>query len=263
MQPPEVGGPELPTTEDGEEALLDKLRSGDYGELIASAQKGQDAQKAAAELCLQKDGSVVKADPHKAFYSQAGPEAKTDYLEKTSYEDDLKKLRQERMRQMQDEKRWKELGHGEMRELTNEREFLGVIKPHERAVVLLDDGLAKSADEVLRALQRLAKRHIETQFCCLHADNAFFLTQMVELEGLPAIFIVEEGKVTKQLTPAMLFEYSSASSPLFIKHLARALLRVGGISNAEGGSSSAEEDEEQDSYARRRGSGDAARRGYR
>merc|ERR1719198_2501839 len=151
------------------------------------------------------------------------------------------------MEQMQQEQNWRQLGHGELRELSSEREFLTVIKPHERAIVLMDDGGAASAD-VLRALTRLAKRHIESQFCQLPADKAVFLTHMVKLDGLPAIFVVEEGQVTRQLAPSTLFEYSSASSPLFIKHLARALHRVGALTNAEASDSSAAEDEEEDSY---------------
>lgn len=253
-----TAGADDKTAVDNEESLVDKLRSGDYAEIIASAQKGHEAQQAAAQLCLQKDGGVVKADPHSyAFHKgkaeKEDPNKEWDFKgkEESSYEDDLKKLREARMQQMRDEQRWRKIGHGDLRELADEREFLSAIKPHERAVVLLDDGRAVASD-VLRALTRLAKKHLESQFCRLPSDKAFFLTHMVELEGLPAIFIVEEGQVTKQLSPSTLFEYSSASSPLFIKHLAKALLRVGGISNAEAGSSCSEDDEEEDTYARRK-----------
>lgn len=251
---------DAPCEATAQEGLVDKLRGGDYGDLIASAQKGHHAQQAAAEmmaakangpatdLCVTERG-VVQADPHTAFYKGPAPQSNYDD-DKISYEDDLKKMRAARIKEMQDEKRWKKLGHGELRELEDEKEFLFAIRPHERAVVLLDDGRPAGAD-VQQALVRLAKRHVETQFCRLPAGKAFFLTQMVELEGLPAVFIVEEGKVKKQLTPEILFEFSSASSPLFVKHLARALHRVGGITDAEA-PSSAEEDEEEDSYARRK-----------
>merc|ERR1719313_501461 len=101
-----------PLTADDDGALVDKLKGGDYAELIASAQKGKEAQDAAQALCLQKNGDITKSDPHTAFYAPKSAPAAPE----PTYEDDLKRLRQERMRQMQDEQLWRKLGHGELRQ---------------------------------------------------------------------------------------------------------------------------------------------------
>merc|ERR1712227_1071893 len=99
------------------------------------------------------------------------------------------------------------------------------------------------AEDVRRVLSRLATKHMEAQFCRLRADRAVFLTHMVEIEGFPCIFVLRDGQVTRHLSPDRIFEYSSASSPLFAGHLARLLLKVGAITSAEEAEGSASEDD--------------------
>jgi len=223
------------------ETLTDKLRCGDYNEMIQSAQKASDAQHETAQLCLRSDGHVSKADPHIAF---AGV---SQVVNPPIYEDadaEMRRLRAQRMSQFKDEAFFKKQGHGSLRELANEREFVEIIQPHERAVVLLDDGQGAAAEDVKRALETLAKKHLETQFCVLPVDKALFLTHMVELEGLPAIFVLRDGLVTRHLPPSRLFQFGSSSSPLFTGHLAKLLHRVDAMTSGDGGSSCDEEEED-------------------
>jgi len=231
--------------DDAAEALTDKLRSGDYGEVIQTAQSAAEAQ-----LCLRPGGGVKKADPHTAFAGLAAAQAAAGAEEDP--ESELRRLRQARMAQLKDEHAWRRQGHGSLRELADEREFVEVIQPHERAVAMLDDGRPGAAEDVRAALGRLAQAHLETQFCRLHVDKAVFLTHMVELEGLPALFVLRDGQVTRHLSPERLFEFSSASSPLFVKHLARLLHRVDALSSAEAGSGSEAEEDEEERGRRRR-----------
>mmetsp|Transcript_5434 Transcript_5434/g.16156 ORF Transcript_5434/g.16156 Transcript_5434/m.16156 type:complete len:234 (+) Transcript_5434:74-775(+) len=223
-----------PANEDAAEALTDKLRSGEYGEVVSTAQKAAEAQ-----MCLRPGGGIAKADPYTAFAGVGqAPQGEEDP------DAELRRLRAARMAQMRDEHAWRRQGHGELRELADEREFVEAIKPHERAVVLLDDGRSAVGDDVRKALAKIAKAHLEAQFCRLPADRAFFLTHMVELEGLPTLFLLRDGEVTRHLPPSRLFEYASASSPLFAGHLVRLLHRAGALTSAEGASDSEDEDED-------------------
>jgi len=226
------------------ESLLDKLRSGEYSDVIKTAQQASES-KAQAQLCLQADGSVARGDPSTAFRGMRAAPAPVD-----EKEDEWQRLRAARMARLRDEDTWRRQGHGKLRELADEREFVEAIRPHERAVALLDDGRSAVADDVRGALESLAKCHMETLFCRLPADRAMFLTHMVELEGLPTIFVLRDGAVRRHLPPSRLFEYASASSPLFKGHLARLLQKVDAVTSDDKGSSSEEEEEK---HERRRG----------
>jgi len=220
---------------DALESLTDKLRSGEFSDAIAAAQRATEQQ---GQLCLQPNGGVKPADPHSAFVAvEAAPEE----------EDELMRLRRERKAQLQKESVWKKQGHGSLRELVSEKEFVETIAPHERALVLLDDGHTSAGEVCRKVLARLAAKHLEAQFCWLPAERAFFLTQMVDLQGLPTIFVLSYGEVTRHLPPSQLFCYSSASSPLFPKHLRTLLHRSGAIENpdddSESGSDAGDSDE--------------------
>ncbi|CAE7252059.1 Txndc9 [Symbiodinium pilosum] len=172
------------------ESLVDKLRSGQFSDAITAAQRASDMQQ--EQMCLRPDGTVKKADPHTAFVS---PEPLV--AERHDPEDELKKLREARKAQLQKESLWKKQGHGSLQELADEKAFVETIAPHERALLLLDDGRSVAGEECRKALGRLARKHLETQFCWLPADRAFFLTQMVDLEALPTIFALSYGEVVR------------------------------------------------------------------
>merc|ERR1719343_1275233 len=99
--------------EDEQEALVDKLRGGDYASMVDTAQKSHDAQmqmqmqQQAGQLCLRADGDVRRMDPLSAFVgtgtasqagqAQAAAEAAAKAAAPESEEDELKRLRRERM----------------------------------------------------------------------------------------------------------------------------------------------------------------------
>jgi len=206
---------------DAVEDLTDKLKSGNFSEAITAAQKANEATE--QQLCLQAGGGVKRGDPLTAFAQ----------MQEQDPEDELKRIREARKAQMKSEETWKKQGHGSLRHLQDEKEFVEIVAPHERGLLLLDDGLSPAGEECKKALDRLAPRHLEAQFCWLHADRAVFLMHMVKLEGLPAMFVLNRGEVTRHLPPALLFRYSSASSPLFAGHLSKLLHQVGVIFNAD------------------------------
>lgn len=230
---------------DNNEALVDQLRSDNFDGVVAAAMDA--AQGATEQLCMMQDGSVGRADPY-TVSARPGPQQAAE----DDAEAELRRMREARKKQLQNEQMWKAQGHGKLRELHDEREFLEAIKPHERVVTLLDDGHSAAGDEVRAALEKAAPSHLETFFCYLPADRAFFLTHTVELEGLPAIFTLQSGQVRRHLPPSKLFEYASATSPLFKKHLLRLLHRVGSLTTTDGGGSSGSEDDEEAEEKRRR-----------
>merc|ERR1712232_1016781 len=170
-------------------------------------------------------------------------------------DDELQKIRAARIKQMQEAHRLLTQGHGKLRELNNEADFIGVVRPRERAVVLLsDENRDRTVPYVTRALEEIAKKHIEAQFCHLELAKAGILAHMVNLdEGLPVVYVCKYGEVTCALTPARLFEMSSASSPMFKRHLASILRKVGGIgSGADDANSDSGVDEDEQEDRRRR-----------
>lgn len=228
--------------DDQVESLADKIKGGEYADMVKAATAGNEAQ-----LCLGPGGAITKQSPHTAFTGM-----NVNPTSQENRDDELRRLRQQRMAQMQAEQGWRQQGHGSLRELSNEREFIEVIQPHERAVVLLDDDSTGCQEEVRQVLSRLSQTHLEAQFCRLRVDRAAFLTRMVELDGLPAILVLRRGEVTRLLSPEDdLFQYSSASSPLFRGHLSRLLRRVGALTD-EGGGSSDEGEEGHDDVRRNR-----------
>lgn len=240
---------------DDDEALLDQLRSGEFDDMVKTATAGQEAQFAAADkvheakqFCVKADGSVGKADPYTQFALDNGGilGAKPIQPKEDEGEKELKAIRAARIKAMQNEQTWKRQGHGKLRELQDEKEFVATIAPHERAVVCLEDGDAPGADEVVDALVKLSPKHLEVQFCRLPAERAKFMTQMLKLEGFPCLFILRYGEVQRMLPPAVLFQYASASSPLFPGHLARMLHKADALTSPEAASGSEEEDEGQD-----------------
>merc|ERR1712232_1405625 len=96
-------------------------------------------------------------------------------------------------------------------------------------------------------------KHVEAQFCHLELEKAGILSAILDLdEGLPVVFVLKHGQVTRALPPAQLFQFSSASSPMFAKHLASMLRRVGGIGSGTNTNSDSECDSEEEDRRRRR-----------
>lgn len=231
--------------------MLDKLRSDDMSGVVQSANNAHDKQQ--EQMCLNSDGSIIKADPMTAYAGRAAV-APGEYRQPEPTEDDqLRQLRAARLAQMQQEHSWRASGHGHLRELNNEADFIGVVRPRERAVVLLADSSSNEAPNIEEALVKLAKKHVEAQFCSLPLEKAGIISAILNLEeGLPVVFVLKHGQVTQSLPPRFLFEYSSASSPLFPKHLASLLRKCGGIGSGVDNANSDSGDESEEEEIRRR-----------
>mmetsp|Transcript_30771 Transcript_30771/g.95687 ORF Transcript_30771/g.95687 Transcript_30771/m.95687 type:complete len:209 (+) Transcript_30771:29-655(+) len=156
--------------------------------------------------------------------------------------DELQQIRAARIAQMKQEREWRESGHGELRELADEVEFMDVMQPRARGVLLIcDRGAHASSEQLLQILEDLARRHVEAQFCHLELENAGLLAHAVDLdEGVPVVMVVKHGKVAQSLPPSKLFARAAATSPKFRRHFV-ALLKQAGCIDADA------KDEESDS----------------
>eukprot|EP00401_Gymnodinium_catenatum_P078283 CAMPEP_0117511992 /NCGR_PEP_ID=MMETSP0784-20121206/28799_1 /TAXON_ID=39447 /ORGANISM="" /LENGTH=317 /DNA_ID=CAMNT_0005307693 /DNA_START=198 /DNA_END=1148 /DNA_ORIENTATION=+ len=207
--------------DDEYEDTLDKLRGDDFKGLVKSANDAHAQQL--EQMCLGSDGSITKANPLTAYSRSVGGVSRAAAVApqkpvEVNEDDELQRLRKARLAQMQQEQQWRQSGHGQLRELNNEVDFIGVVKPRERAVVLLSEGgySDRQAPEVIEALEQLAKKHVEAQFCHLELAKAGLLSCIVNLdEGLPVVFILKHGEVTHSLPPPRLFEFCSSTSPMF------------------------------------------------
>jgi len=242
--------------DDKHDDLVDKLRHDDFKGLVKSANDAH-GQQLEQQLCLGSDGSVSRADPYSAYahisgqrHGAAAASGGLPEHQQPSEDDELRRLREQRLAQMKTEHSWREQGHGRLRELVSDKDFVQVVRPHERAVVLLTDSITdRTVEDVTEALQELAKKHVEAQFCHLELQNAGIMSIMLNLdEGVPVVFVLKHGEVKASLPPRRLFEFASASSPLFSRHLASLLRRVGGIgsgiedANSDSGCDSEEEE---------------------
>merc|ERR1712194_158615 len=145
--------------------------------------------------------------------------------------DDMTQLRAARLAELKQEKEWREAGHGELRELADEVEFLEVMEPRERGVLLISDRANSAASEqILQIMEELARLHVEAQFCFLELENAGMLAHAVALdEGVPVVLALKRGVVSATLPPSQLFSKASASSPKFRRHFIVLLQRAGCI----------------------------------
>jgi hypothetical protein len=186
-----------------EDTLVDKLRGGDYGAMADAL-----TEKA---LQLQPDGSVAEisaADAAAAMEAKPRKDPRSSAhvaVEAESGSAELDALRAARLRQLRNEaqmkQQWVRQGHGEYRQIADERAFFSDIEKHERTVCLL---YSDERDELHEALAVLASQHLETMVFRLPEQRAHFMMSMLDLAGLPTLLCIRHGKVVESLPPAVL-----------------------------------------------------------
>uniref|UniRef100_A0A2P2HX91 Thioredoxin domain-containing protein 9-like n=1 Tax=Hirondellea gigas TaxID=1518452 RepID=A0A2P2HX91_9CRUS len=112
--------------------------------------------------------------------------------------DELENIRKERMAAMRKralkKNEWIANGHGEYRELSEEKEFFECSKKSENMVCHFYREGFERCRVVDKHFSLLARKHIETKFCKINAEKAPFLTGRLNIHVLPTIVIVKEGK---------------------------------------------------------------------
>lgn len=113
-------------------------------------------------------------------------------------DDDLERLRQRRIqdlkKQQERAKEWIAKGHGEYRELQDEKEFFKEMKGEERMVCHFyrDNWPCKVVDKHIAIL---CKRHLETKFVKINAEKSPYLTEKLKIWMLPTLALIKSEKV--------------------------------------------------------------------
>merc|ERR1719235_1946276 len=153
-----------------------------------------------AEISAEEAAAAMERKPRKASSSSANKVKPDD-----GSSAELDALRAARMRQLRNEatmkQHWVRQGHGEYRQIENERAFFKDIEEHERTVCLL---YSDERDELHEALATIASQHLETMVFRLPEQRAHYMMSMLALAGLPTLLCIRHGKVVESLPPAVL-----------------------------------------------------------
>ncbi|OQR87238.1 thioredoxin-like protein [Achlya hypogyna] len=210
-----AGGSGLFGAEDHLEA---QDRMGEAMEQLKIREEHEKAQRQAAQVVEQQQilahldaqetqfiNETVKPEHYEGGQSNVGkPDDDDDDFEDDFEEDpDFLRLRELRMKQLQEQYRIKQenlaKGHGEYREIVQD-EFLKEVTSSPRVVVHFyhrDFERCKIIDMVSAALlqhmAKIAKRHIECKFLKLNAEKAPFFVSKLVIRVLPTIIYFKDG----------------------------------------------------------------------
>lgn len=112
--------------------------------------------------------------------------------------DDLKVLREQRIREMKDlnqkKQEWLKNGHGNFTELADEKEFFEVSKKSPNIVCHFYRDSTERCRIVDMHLKILASKHVEAKFCKVNAEKSPFLTQRLRIKVIPTIALIKDSK---------------------------------------------------------------------
>lgn len=144
-------------------------------------------------------------------------------------EDDFAKMRQKRMRQLQEKadqrERWRQNGHGTLDEIMDQKQFYAEAKKSERVVVLFYTSGNRWAEILASHLAKLASIHYETRFLKIDADKAQVVCQQLEIVMIPALVLCKDKKIAKQYRGLDMF--TGGSSELKVKLVEQVLYNDG------------------------------------
>lgn len=113
-------------------------------------------------------------------------------------EDDIERLRRQRLDQMKQlakqKSEWAAAGHGEYREIDDQKRFFEELKQSPRAAVHFYRPSTRRCEVVDKHFYALARRHVETKFVRVNAEKAPFLVEKLHIWMLPTIVLVKGGK---------------------------------------------------------------------
>lgn len=113
-------------------------------------------------------------------------------------DDDLERIRQRRVQELKQQqeraKEWVAKGHGEYKEIFEEKEFFKEMKGEERMVCHFyrDNWPCKVMDKHIGIL---CKQHLETKFVKINAEKAPYLTEKLKVWMLPTLALIKAEKV--------------------------------------------------------------------
>jgi len=113
-------------------------------------------------------------------------------------DDEVDRLRQARldgMKKMSKQRaEWLANGHGEYREIDDQKRFFDELKASQRAVVHFYRPSTRRCEIVDKHFYALARKHVETKFVRVNAEKAPFLTERLHVWMLPTIVCCVGGR---------------------------------------------------------------------
>ena len=124
-------------------------------------------------------------------------DAKIAALDKVPDEDEVEHLRAARLARLRkvaaEKAAWSAAGHGEYRDVTDQRQFFDELKREARAIVHFYRGANRRCDIVDAHLRALAPKHVETKFMRVDAERSPFVCEKLHIWALPTIVLVKDG----------------------------------------------------------------------
>jgi len=118
-------------------------------------------------------------------------------------ENDLEAIRRRRLEELKNraakEQQWRSQGHGSYLELRDEKEWFETSRENERMVCHFYRGTTWRCQIVDRHLEALAKKHIETKFCKINAENCPYLAERLSIVLLPTIMMTKNNFTADRL----------------------------------------------------------------
>ena len=118
-------------------------------------------------------------------------------------DEELEAIRQRKIQQMKENskkaEKWRNLGHGEYRTVSDEKDFFSQVKASERLVVHFGRNATPRCEILDGHLTKLARKHIETKFIRVEAERSPFLSDRLKINVLPSIVLVKNGKTEHTL----------------------------------------------------------------
>jgi hypothetical protein len=113
-------------------------------------------------------------------------------------EDEVERLRAARLARLRrvaaEKAAWAAAGHGELRDVPDQKQFFEELKRVARAVVHFHRGANRRCDIVDAHLRALAAKHVETKFLRVDAERSPFVAEKLKVWALPTIVLVKDGR---------------------------------------------------------------------
>ncbi|XP_057709460.1 thioredoxin domain-containing protein 9 isoform X2 [Corythoichthys intestinalis] len=113
-------------------------------------------------------------------------------------DDDFEKMRERRLEALKkaqkQKQEWLSKGHGEYRELPSEKDFFSEVKESKKVVCHFYRNSTFRCKIMDKHLALLAKKHVETKFIKLNAEQAPFLAERLRIKVIPTLALLIDGK---------------------------------------------------------------------
>eukprot|EP00801_Mesodinium_rubrum_P010932 Mrub_10993.p1 GENE.Mrub_10993~~Mrub_10993.p1 ORF type:complete len:190 (+),score=62.20 Mrub_10993:1-570(+) len=136
-------------------------------------------------------------------YEQAIDDQLNYYENLMNDDEELKKIREKRMKEMQqnemDKRNWERNGHGSITEITDQKEFFNISKQSRKVLALFYTRANKWSGPITELLSLLCQKHMEVKVVRVDAEKAPFLVEKLKIWMIPTIMCIKDQKTEQSL----------------------------------------------------------------